>query len=326
MKQRNFGRTGRPVSEIGLGCWQFGGEFGPMPEQNAFDIMEAALESGISFFDTADVYGGGRSERLIGEFLRGVSDKPFVATKFGRGGGVYPDNYSRDALRRCVEEELERLQLESLDLLQLHCVPLELLQRGEVFDWLRGVQEEGLIRAFGASVENDDQALACLDQPDLASLQIIFNVFRQKPLERILPRAKEQNVGVIVRLPLASGLLAGRYTHETTFAETDHRHFNRDGQAFSVGETFAGIPFQKAVDLADGLKPRVPEGMSMAQMALRWILDHEAVSVIIAGASSPDQARRNAAASDLPPLPEDLHKRLKDYYQAEVKPHIRGTY
>lgn len=326
MNQRSLGNTGVSVSEVGLGCWQFGGDFGPISDDTALSVMRAAVDSGIRFFDTADVYGAGRSEALIGEFLRDCQETILVATKFGRSANVYPDRYSEDALRRAVEVALERLGLDTLDLLQLHCIPIEVLRDAKVFDWLRRVQEEGLIRCFGASVETDEQAMLCLEQDGLASLQVIFNIFRQKPLERLLPTAKAREVGIIVRLPLASGLLSGRYTRETRFAETDHRHYNREGKAFSVGETFGGLPFEKGVALTEELKQYVPENMTMAQMALRWILDHEAVSTIIPGASSPAQAQANTVAAALPPLPDDLHATLTRFYQEQVAPHIRGVY
>lgn len=326
MKQRSLGMTGVNVSEVGLGCWQFGGDFGPIADATAFEVMQAAVDNGIDFFDTADVYGAGRSESLIGEFLKGCKERVFVATKFGRSPGVYPDGYSEDALRRAVDAALERLHRDTLDLLQLHCVPIEILRQGKVFDWLRRVQDEGLIRHFGASVETDEQGMLCLEQDGMVSLQVIFNIFRQKPLERLLPAARERGVGIIVRLPLASGLLSGRYTRETRFAESDHRNYNRDGKAFSVGETFAGLPFEKGLALTDTLKQAVPAGMTMAQMALRWILDHDAVSTIIPGASSPEQAKANAAAVALPPLSKELHDNLTRFYQEEVAPHIRGVY
>ena len=248
MKTRSFGTRETQVSEIGLGCWQFGGDFGPMPEERAIEIMSSAVESGISFFDTADIYGSGKSETLIGKFLESHAGEPIrVVTKFGRHADVYPDGYSESVLRKSIEGSCERLGVEALDGLQLHCVPMEVLQNGEIFDWLRTLKSEGLIREFGASVETVEEGLVCLKQDGLASLQVIFNVFRQKLVTELLPQAKEAGVSIIVRLPLASGVLAGKYTAETTFTEGDHRNYNCDGQAFSVGETFAGIPFKTGV-------------------------------------------------------------------------------
>lgn len=341
MRNREFNNTGRSVSEIGLGCWQLGGDWGEMPEERAFDIMRTAFENGIDFFDTADVYGGGRSEELVGRFVKESGANVFIATKLGRSGDPgWPENFTEAAMRRHTENSLRRLQLDVLDLTQLHCVPTDELRRGDVFDTLRTFQSEGLIKSFGASVESMEEALICLEQPGLASLQIIFNIFRQKPClpreERASPgeglggsvfdKAREKDVALIVRLPVASGLLSGKMKKDTQFAPGDHRTYNRDGQAFNVGETFAGLPFDKGVDLAGALKPLVPEGMSMAQFALRWILDHPAVTTVIAGASRPDQAQANAAASDLPPLGDDLHAKLREFYEAEVKEHIRGPY
>jgi len=326
MKRRAFGGTGREVGEVGLGCWQLGGsDWGDVSDDAAFEILEAAVGAGVDFFDTADVYGAGRSEALIGRFLREWGAGVFVATKLGRLG-LYPDKYTEASLRAATEASLERLRVFALDLTQLHCVPTEVLRRGEVFGWLRRQRDAGLIRAFGASVESMEEALLCLEQEGLESLQIIFNVFRQKPAEVLFERARERGVAIIVRLPLASGLLSGRMKPDQAFPENDHRRYNRDGQCFNVGETFAGLPFEKGVELAEALRPAVPAGFTMAEMALRWILDHEAVSVVIPGASRPEQARANAATSGLPPLDREVHARLAAFYREQVAPHIRGPY
>jgi aryl-alcohol dehydrogenase-like predicted oxidoreductase len=327
MKMRRLTPLLPPVPEIGLGCWQLGGGWGHAWDDAAAQaILEAAYESGVRLFDTADVYGDGNaeSERSIGRFLRSHPDA-IVATKLGRRG-IYPDGYTRESLRSATIESLGRLGLERLALTQLHCVPTGVLRQGEVFHWLREQQQEGLIAGFGASVESVEEGLLCLEQDGLASLQIIFNIFRPKPLEELLPRARARGVGIIVRLPLASGLLSGCMGRDTTFRTGDHRHFNRDGAAFNVGETFAGLPYEKGVELADGLRPLVPEGMTMAEMSLRWILDHEAVSVVIPGASSPDQARANVRAATLAPLPPLLHATLAEYDRSRVRPHVRGPY
>lgn len=326
MKTRPLGRTGVDVSEVGLGCWQLGGaDWGDMSETDALAILGAAADSGVTFFDAADVYGDGRAETLIGKFLK---ERPgiFVATKLGRTGDLYPDRYSEAGLRAATEASLRRLGVETLDLTQLHCIPMVELQRGDVFEWLRQLQQEGKIRHFGASVESMEEALLCAAQPGLASLQIIFNIFRQRPITELFPVVKEKGVGVIVRLPLASGLLSGKFTKATTFAANDHRNFNRDGQAFNVGETFAGIPFDKGVELAEEMKDFVPESLTMVQMAQRWILDHDEVSVVIPGASSLAQAAENASVSDLPALTPQLHERLALYYRKQVAPFIRGPY
>ncbi len=326
MHMRQLGQNGYTVSEVGLGCWQFGGDFGPMTEDTATDILRTAVDRGITFLDTADVYGGGRSEQIIGRFLASCDTPLTLATKFGRGDGVYPDGYTAQAMRQAVEASLERLGVDAIDLLQLHCVPTQVLQDGYVFDWLRDLQDAGLIRHFGASVESVEEGLICLAQEDLLALQVIFNIFRQKLATELLPQAMQRGVGIIVRLPQASGLLAGKFDTQSTFAETDHRNYNRDGDYFNVGETFAGLPFEKGVALADAIKPLTPEGMTMVQMSLRWLLDHEAVSTIIPGASSPEQAAANATVSQLPPLPEQLHQQLREHYETNVRQHIRGPY
>ena len=326
MQTRLFNGTERKVSEIGLGCWQLGGsDWGDLDEKKAFEILHAAAESGIDFFDTADVYGGGRSEKLIGKFLKESSAPVLVATKLGRAG-IYPNGYTEQAIRAATEASLERLQLDALDLTQLHCVPAEVLRRGEIFEWLRTLQREGKIKHFGASVESMDEAQLCLEQEGLSSLQIIFNIFRQKPIATLFDRARAQRVALIVRLPLASGLLSGKLTKETKFAANDHRHYNRDGQAFSVGETFAGLPYEKGVELAEALERLCPDGMSMAQMAQRWVLDHDAVTTVITGASKPEQVHANAAASALPPLAVELHDEMRRFYEERVAEFIRGPY
>ena len=327
MKLRTFPSPPHPVSEIGLGCWQLGGsDWGALDDDKAFEILQAAVDSGITFFDTADVYGGGRSEELIGRFLKDKPSEIFVATKLGRTSALYPDGYSEATIRAATEDSLKRLGVESLDLTQLHCIPPAVLQQGDVFGWLRKLQQEGKIKRFGASVESDEEALICLEQEGLASLQIIFNVFRQKPSFHLLEEAKKRGVAIIVRLPLASGVLSGKFTLATQFPEKDHRNYNRDGAAFNVGETFAGIPYPKAVALADELKAFLPEGYTLAQMAQRWILDHEAVTTVITGASRPDQVQANASVSDLPPLSPELRATLRNFYDESVASQIRGPY
>ena len=307
-----------------MGCWQLGGaDWGDLDDDRAFEILDAAADAGVTFLDTADVYGRGRSETLIGRFLKERGGDFFVATKLGRMPDLYPDGYTEAGVRAATEASLKRLEVEALDLTQLHCVPPAVLERGEIFEWLRTLRDEGKIREFGASVESMDEARVCLAQDGLCSLQIIFNVFRQSPAE-IFDECLAKHVGVVVRLPLASGLLAGRMTKDQAFAASDHRHYNRDGQAFNVGETFSGLPFEKGVELADALRPLVPAGMTMADMAQRWILDHEAVSTVITGASRPDQARANGAVSSFAALPPELHQQLAEFYRSEVAPYVRG--
>lgn len=331
MNLRKLGKTGYEVSEIGLGCWQLGGGWGNAWDDDiAQDILVEAYESGVRFIDTADVYGDGASERSIGRFLRRHDDVT-VATKLGRAG-IYPDNYTRDTLRDATLRSIERLDVERLDLTQLHCVPTGVLREGKVFDWLRDMRGEGLINRFGASVETVEEGLLCLEQEGLTSLQVIFNIFRQKPLDELFPKAREKGVGIIVRLPLASGLLTGKLKKDTAFRADDHRGFNRDGQRFNVGETFAGLEYETGVDIAEQIAeyvppvPSVSPGMTMAQMALRWILDHEAVSVVIPGASSPEQVRANVAAAALQPLPAQTHAGLRELYRARIHAYVRGPY
>jgi len=327
MKQRSFNHAGVMVSEIGLGCWQLGGaDWGKIDDKLAFDILGAAVDSGVNFFDTADVYGSGRSETLIGQFLKSRRDRIFVATKLGRASTLYPDHYTEANVAAATEDSLKRLGVDALDLTQLHCVPTAVMRQGDIFDWMRTLKRQGKIRQFGASVESMDEALLCLEQEGLASLQIIFNIFRQKPIDTLFAKAKAKGVAIIVRLPLASGLLSGKLAKETRFPKEDHRNYNRDGQFFNVGETFAGLPYEKAVELADALKPLVPVGLAMAQMAQRWILDFDAVTVVIPGASRPSQVTENVSVSNLPPLGTDLHAILKMFYEQRVSKHIRGAY
>ena len=322
MKSRVLDSSGAKVSEIGLGCWQIGGSWGEVSEDQALGILHQAHENGVTMFDTANVYGGGKSEKLIGRFLKESGAHPFVATKLGRGG----EPFTLDGLREATEKSLKNLGLESLDLTQLHCVATDELRRGEVFGHLRALQSEGLIQRFGASVESMEEAHLCLQQDGLSSLQIIFNVFRQKPIDELFEAAKNKNVGLIIRLPLASGLLSGKMTKQTEFGEKDHRNFNRDGDSFNVGETFAGLPFERGVELADELKPMVPGGMTMAQWAQRWILDYDAVTTIITGASQASQVASNAQASEFAPLGDVTHAKLRQWYHNNVAQWIRGPY
>jgi aryl-alcohol dehydrogenase-like predicted oxidoreductase len=330
MHQRVFRQIGVEVSEIGLGTWQLGGtEWGEVSDRQALDTLQAAAEAGVTFLDTADIYGLGRSESLIGQFLRERGDRRrfFIATKLGQNPTPgWPENFTREWIFRHTEDSLERLGIDVIDLTQTHCIPVEHLARYGVFEHLAELKRQGKIRAFGASVESLDDGLWCLRQAGLASLQIIFNIFRQKPIDVLLARAKQQGVAVIVRLPLASGLLAGTITPRTQFAASDHRSFNRDGQKFNVGETFAGLPLALGIELAGALQPLVPAGMTMAQFALRWCLDFAEVTTVIPGAKRAEQARQNAAASELPALAPALHEQLRRWYHEQVAEHIRGVY
>lgn len=330
MRTRLFPALGRQVSEIGLGTWQLGGnEWGDLPEKQALNTLAAAADAGVRFIDTADIYGLGRSESLIGRFLKGRPDRDefTVATKLGQHPEPgWPENFTRQAIRKHTENSLQRLGLDVIDLMQTHSLPLTVMRDTFIFGYLRELRDEGKIRAFGASVESVEEALFCLTVEGMASLQIIFNIFRQKPIDALFEQAQEKGVALIIRLPLASGLLAGKFTRNTTFPPNDHRSFNRDGQQFNVGETFAGLPFETGLELVERIRPWVPKDMTMAQMALRWCLDFDAVTTVIPGAKRPDQAQANASASDLPSLSPLLHNRLGRFYEAEVAPHIRGKY
>ena len=324
MKKRILGRTGFEVSEIGLGCWQLGNDFGNVDDKTANEILDNAQAQGINFFDTADVYGGGLSENRIGQWLGKQENKPYVVTKVGRDGALFPDGYTKKKVRTNLEGSLKRLNVEALDLAQLHCVPPEVLFGGDLIAWMEDFQQDGLIKNFGASVEMIEEALFCLKHPKLATLQIIFNMFRQDATERLLPKAAENNVGIIVRLPLASGLLSGKMSKDRKFEDGDHRNYNKDGAMFHVGETFNGIPFETGIDLAEQAKEFLPADMNLLELSLRWLLDQPQVSSIIAGATRVDQVVSNAAASELPELGPELHETLKDYYYNSVREHIRG--
>lgn len=323
MKTRRLGKTGYEVSEIGLGCWQLGGDFGPVGDETAGAILDAANAGGVNFWDTADVYGGGLSESRIGAHTKAPGVK--VATKVGRSGALYPDKYTKDGVRASLQASAQRLGVPTLDLAQLHCVPTQVLRDGSIFHWMDELQAEGLVRHWGASVETVEEGLICLDHPGVSTLQIIFNIFRQDAAKELLPKAAEQDVGIIVRLPLASGLLSGKFDKDTRFDASDHRNYNADGQAFSVGETFSGIPFARGIELVQELKGLAPEGVPLAQVALRWILDHPQVSTIIAGVSKPEQLADNIAASERPSLFPALRKQMGEWYEKDVRPEIRGA-
>jgi aryl-alcohol dehydrogenase-like predicted oxidoreductase len=323
MNTRTLGKTGYEVSEIGLGCWQLGGDFGPVGDDTANEILRTARSLDVNFWDTADVYGAGQSERRIG----GFTDKNgvLIATKLGRGPEFEGmTRYSRAKVRESLEGSAKRLGVETLDLAQLHCIPIDVLRDGEIFTWLDDLRQAGLIRHWGASVQTVEEGMLAMRADTCASLQTIFNLFRQDAVDSLLPAAQKANVGIIVRLPLASGLLSGKMSKTTQFTAQDHRTYNRDGQAFYVGETFSGLPFDKGVAFADEIKHWLPAGMSLAHLALRWILDQPAVSTIIAGVTRPAQLRDNVEASRMDPLPEPLVAKLKDFYVEKVRPEVRG--
>jgi aryl-alcohol dehydrogenase-like predicted oxidoreductase len=324
MKERKFGSTGRTVSEIGFGAWAIGGSWGDVSEADARAALHAALDAGTSFIDTADVYGDGRSERIIAEVLKERGDaRPFVATKAGRRLSPHTaEGYTKEALAGFVERSLRNLGTERLDLLQLHCPPTEVFYRPEVFAALDELVAEGKLAHYGVSVEKVEEGLKAIEYPGVASVQIIYNIFRQRPAALFFREAQARGVAVIVRVPLASGLLTGKMSANTAFAADDHRAFNRNGEAFDKGETFAGVPYDLALELVEELRALVPEGVPMAQFALRWILTEDAVSVVIPGARTAAQAQGNAATSNLPPLPPEVMAALRELYRARVAPHV----
>ncbi|MEK9629048.1 MAG: aldo/keto reductase [Nitrospinota bacterium] len=325
MNYRKFSRTDWQVSEIGLGTWQLGADWGNVDDSTAEKVLATAVEAGVNFFDTADCYGEGLSEKRLGKFLKSCPEKIYVATKLGRfpkPGGE--DNFSMEQFRQHTENSLERLGIDCLDLTQVHCPPTELIKQGDMFHWLSTLKKEGKVKEFGLSVESMEEAEICLQQEGLASLQIIFNVLRQKPIESIFESALAKQVALIIRLPLASGLLSGKLTRDTSFPSNDHRNFNRDGECFNVGETFSGLPYEKGIEIVENLEKKMPPPLSLS--SLRWILDYDAVSVIIPGSKSPEQVLHNCGASDLSPLPSSSHDELKQFYEKDVLPFIRGKY
>ncbi|MFC3738158.1 aldo/keto reductase [Paractinoplanes deccanensis] len=325
MDNRSFRRMGRTVGVIGLGAWQLGADWGEVSEADAHATLQAAVDSGVTFIDTADVYGDGRSEQIIGSFIK---DKPqlTVATKMGRRVAQEPGNYTLDNFRAWTDRSRANLGVDTLDLVQLHCPPTPVFSTDAVYDALDTLVEEKRIKAYGVSVEKVDEALAAIARPGTASVQIILNAFRLKPLERVLPAAAEAGVGIIARVPLASGLLSGKYDSHTTFAENDHRNYNRHGEAFDVGETFSGVDFATGLEAVSRLRPLVPAGATMAQFALRWIIDQPAVTVVIPGARNPAQARANAAAGDLAPLPPETHEAVTAVYDELIRPQVHDRW
>jgi aryl-alcohol dehydrogenase-like predicted oxidoreductase len=323
MRHRTLGRTGRDVSEIGFGAWQIGGDWGEVDEDAALATLHAAADAGVTFFDTADVYGDGRSERLVGRLRRERAGEPLtVATKMGRRSDQTVENYSPENFRAWNDRSRENLGVDTLDLVQLHCPPTDLYYHAEVFADLDAMVDEGRIAAYGVSVERVEEALKAIEYPNVATVQIIFNAFRQRPAGVFFAEAARRGVGVIVRVPLASGLLSGNYSRETTFGADDHRTFNRRGEQFDVGETFAGVPFDDGLDAVEELRPLVSGDATLAQFALRWILMHDAVSTVIPGARSPEQARANAAAADLPAIDEATLERVAAVYEQRIAPHV----
>lgn len=327
MQYRLF--KGTKISEIGLGTWQLGSaDWGVVDDKEAFAILKSFTSNGGNFIDTADVYGMGISEQVIGRFKKTINEQLYVATKLGRrsdkgfGGS---QNFTYDGMKRQVESSLENLDVPQLFLEQLHCIPTEELRKGLVFKHLQKLQKENYIAHWGVSVETSEEALLCLEQEGLASLQIIFNLFRQHVADEVFAKAKERDVAIIVRVPLASGLLTGKFDENTKFAEKDHRNFNANGEAFNAGETFSGIEFSKGIELSREIAALLPDN-KMSQWAIRWILDHPQVTTVIPGATKVSQVESNVAASGLQPLTEETHRKLRALYDEKIRPVIRGHY
>lgn len=324
MREHKFGRTEFTVSDIGFGAWQIGGSWGEVSEADGRAALNAALDAGMTFIDTADVYGDGRSEKIIAEVLKARGGtRPMVASKAGRRLNPHvADGYTKANIEAFIDRSLKNLEIDSLDLVQLHCPPTDVYYRQEMFEGLEEIRKAGKIKHCGVSVEKVEEALKAIEYPGVVSVQIIFNMFRQRPAGLFFQEAKRRNVAVIARVPLASGLLSGKINANTQFAAEDHRNFNRNGEAFDVGETFAGVPFETGLAAVEEVRKLVPEGASMAQFALRWILMHEAVTVVIPGARNGEQAKANAAASDLAALSADVMAASREVYERLIAPHV----
>ncbi|MEU0267244.1 aldo/keto reductase [Nocardioides sp. NPDC006303] len=329
MESHTFGRIGRSASVIGLGTWQLGADWGEVSESDALAVLEAAVGDGVTFLDTADVYGDGRSEQVIGRFLRS-HDGIFVATKMGRRVDQVPSNYTLAAFREWLDRSRTNLGVDTIDLVQLHCPPTETIESSATYDALETLVSEGVIAAYGVSVETCDQALAAIARPHVASVQIILNAFRLKPLDLVLPAAAEAGVGIIARVPLASGLLSGRYSESTTFAADDHRTYNRHGEAFDVGETFSGVDYATGVKAAQEFAALAtehgPEGATPAQVALAWVAQQPGVTTVIPGARKTSQAHANSAAGSLPALSEELLSGVRQIYDTHFREAIHSRW
>jgi aryl-alcohol dehydrogenase-like predicted oxidoreductase len=328
MESRTLGRTGREVSVVGLGCWQLGADWGHVDDAAALAVLGAAVDAGVTFFDTADVYGDGRSEQLIARFR---AERPeagvLVATKCGRRADPHvPEQFTPENLKAWTDRSRANLGVERLDLVQLHCPPTPVFASDEVFDALDALVAGGALAAYGVSVETCDEALAAIARRNVASVQIILNAFRLKPLERVLPAARQAGVGIIARVPLASGLLSGRYDETTTFGADDHRNYNRHGEAFDVGETFSGVPYEVGVAAARELAGMVPAGVATAAFALRWIMDQPGVTTVIPGARSAGQAAANAAAAELPALTQAQLDAVRAVYDERIREYVHDRW
>jgi len=320
LQRRRLGKTGLDVSEIGFGAWAIGGSWGETDDEESLAAMHAAVDAGVTFFDTADVYGDGRSERLIARLLKERSERLVVATKFLRREPLDVSRLTYENLSRWLDRSRENLDVETVDLVQLHCPPWDAYYEPTVFEACERLVDDGVLRHYGVSVEKVESALKAIEYPGVVSVQIIFNIFRQRPAELFFEQAQKRDVGIIVRVPLASGLLTGKFDRDSQFAADDHRAFNRHGESFDMGETFSGVDFDTGLDVVEQLRTLVPDGATLAQLALRWILDFDAVTTVIPGAKTEEQARANAAASDLAPLPAETRGTIDRLYVERVAP------
>ena len=321
MKYRELGRTGWKVSEISFGAWAIGGAWGNVDDKESLTALHAALDGGVNFFDTADVYGDGHSERLLAKLKKERKEKFYITTKAGRRlPKQTPEGYSRENLTAWIERSLRNLETDTLDLLQLHCPHPDVYYRPEVFGILDDMVKAGKIRYYGVSVEKVEEALKAIEFPGVQTVQIIFNIFRQRPSELFFPEAKRRKVGILARVPLASGMLSGKFTRDSKFEKDDHRNFNRHGEAFDRGETFSGVDYETGLHVVEELKALAPKNASLAQLALRWILEFPAVTCSIPGAKRPAQVAENIAASDLKPLSQATMMRIQAIYETEIKP------
>jgi aryl-alcohol dehydrogenase-like predicted oxidoreductase len=327
MNYRSLGRTGWKVSDVSFGAWAIGGSWGHVSDEDAMAALHKAVDSGVNFIDTADVYGGGRSERLIAQLKKSRKQEIIVATKAGRRlPRQTVAGYSRQNLTSWVEDSLRNLTTDTLDLLQLHCPPTELYKSPEVFAILDDLVKAGKIRYYGVSVEKVEEALTAIEFPNVQTVQIIFNCFRQRPTEAFFPRAKQKQVGILARVPLASGLLTGKLAPQSTFAADDHRNFNRHGESFDVGETFSGVDYDIGLEAVEEIRRILPPGVSMSQFALRWILMFDAVTCAIPGGKRPEQVAENCQASDLSPLSAATMNDIQRIYDAKIRPLVHGRW
>ncbi|MBX4858702.1 aldo/keto reductase [Rhizobium sophorae] len=324
MKHHAFGRMPFTVTNVGFGAWQIGGSWGDISEADGRAALNAALDAGMTFIDTADVYGDGRSEKIIADVLKTRGgERPMVATKAGRRLNPHvAEGYTKANLEGFIDRSLMNLAVDSLDLVQLHCPPRNVLYQPDVFEGLNELQKAGKIKGYGVSVEKVEDGLKAIEYPGVVSIQIIYNIFRQRPDHLFFQEARRRNVAIIARVPLASGLLSGKITRDTHFASDDHRNFNRNGEAFDVGETFAGVPFEVGLQAVEEVRKLVPEGATMAAFALRWILMSDAVTVVIPGARNAEQAKANAAAAELAPLSADVMAATREIYERLIAPHV----